>query len=581
MDSGKIRTLLPVALALVAGLLFPRAAAQEPAASASFTLSLVGTNDLHGGILPRDGRGGLALLSGYVNNLRAARAKDGGAVLLVDGGDMFQGTLESNLSEGAVVVSAYNALGYAAVAVGNHEFDFGPVGPAATPQQPGDDPRGALKARASEAHFPFLAANLIDTATGATVSWPNVMPSTLVDVGTVKVGIVGALTSRALTATIATNVQDLRVAPLAAAIEAQAAALRARGATVVVLAAHVGASCTNFAVPTDLSSCDQGGEIFQVVRALPARSVDAVVGGHTHAGVGHQVQGIPISEAYSTGRAFGRIDLTIDRATKRVTASRSFAPRDLCARVDPGTTVCSPNGAPAQYEGAAVLSDPEIERLLEPAVASVAVLKASSLGVVLETPITRGNARDSALGNLFVDAFLSSAPGIDVALNNTAGGLRADLPAGPLTYGRLFEVFPFDNVLVRFHLTGAELRKLFAAQLQQRRGPVGVGGLRVRAQCVAGAPVISIVRTSGVPVRDDERLVVVTTDFVVTGGDAILTPVTPPQGFELFGDTPLGRDVVADALRRRGGSLRADELVNPANPRWSYPGALPLDCTRS
>ena len=66
---------------------------------------------------------------------------------------MWQGTLESNLGEGAAVVDAYNAMGYTAAAVGNHEFDFGPAGPAAIPEQPGDDPRGALKLRIAEAQF--------------------------------------------------------------------------------------------------------------------------------------------------------------------------------------------------------------------------------------------------------------------------------------------------------------------------------------------------------------------------------------------------------------------------------------------
>ena len=87
-------------------------------ATGTLTLSIVGTNDLHGGILQRGDRGGLALLGGYLDNLRAARARDGGAVLLLDAGDMFQGTLESNLNEGAIVVAAYNALGYAAAAIG-------------------------------------------------------------------------------------------------------------------------------------------------------------------------------------------------------------------------------------------------------------------------------------------------------------------------------------------------------------------------------------------------------------------------------------------------------------------------------
>jgi len=222
----------------------------------TITLSIVGTNDLHGGIVAREGRGGLALFGGYVANLRAARARDGGAVLLLDGGDMFQGTLESNLAEGATVVAAYNALGYAAAAIGNHEFDFGPVGPAATPQSPADDPRGALKARAAEARFPFLAANIIDTTTNRPVAWPNVMPTTTVRVGGVRVGIIGVVTLGALSATIASNTNGLRIAPLVETIEAEGLRLRAAGADVVIVTAHAGGRCAAFDNPADLSSGD-------------------------------------------------------------------------------------------------------------------------------------------------------------------------------------------------------------------------------------------------------------------------------------------------------------------------------------
>jgi 5'-nucleotidase len=213
--------------------------AVEPVAPA-ITLSIVGTNDLHGGILQRGDRGGLALLGGYVANLRAARARDGGAVLLLDAGDMFQGTLESNLNEGASVIAAYNALRYAAVAVGNHDFDFGPVGPPATPQEPDDDPRGALKARAAEASFPFLAANLIDEATGQPVNWPNITPSTTVMAAGLRVGIIGVMTARALSGTIAANIGGLRVAALAETIAAEARRLRADGASIVVVTSHAG-----------------------------------------------------------------------------------------------------------------------------------------------------------------------------------------------------------------------------------------------------------------------------------------------------------------------------------------------------
>src|SRR6478736_3680424 len=274
--------LLPVLAALVIGCTSGARRLPIAPAGQTITLSIVGTNDLHGGILQREDRGGLALLGGYLANLRAARARDGGAVLLIDGGDMFQGTLESNLTEGSAVVAAYNALGYTAAAIGNHEFDFGPAGPASTPQRADDDPRGALKARAAEASFPFLAANLIDVATGRPVDFRNVKPSTVVTAAGVRVGIVGVMTTRALVTTIAANVRGLRVAPLAETIEAEARRLRAGGATVIVVAAHAGGRCTDFSNPRDLSSCDPNDEIIPVARALPPGLVDVIVAGHTH-----------------------------------------------------------------------------------------------------------------------------------------------------------------------------------------------------------------------------------------------------------------------------------------------------------
>src|SRR5207249_1499495 len=118
--------------------------APTPATPARVTISVVGTNDRHGRIEA------LPALGGYLANLRRARAREGGAVVLLDAGDMFQGTLPSNANEGAAVVRAYNVLGYAAAALGIHEFDFGPVGPAVTAKNPGEDPRGALRARAKE-----------------------------------------------------------------------------------------------------------------------------------------------------------------------------------------------------------------------------------------------------------------------------------------------------------------------------------------------------------------------------------------------------------------------------------------------
>lgn len=549
------------------------------------TLSLVATNDVHGGLLPRDGRGGVETLSGYLANLRAARQADGG-VLLVDAGDMFQGTVESNLGEGAPVVSAYNALGYAAAAIGNHEFDFGVVGPGVAPAGTSADLRGALKARAAEAKFPFLAANLIDTGTGRPVDWPNVGPSAVVEVAGVRVGVIGVMTIGALSATLATTVGGLRVAPLAATIVSEAASLRTRGANVIVVAAHAGGRCTRFDDPRDLSSCDTAdAEIVRVIQQMPQGTVDLIASGHTHSGMAHEVDGTIVMQAFSGGAAFSRADLVIDRVTMRVVNKRVFPPRDLCARVFAGTTRCDPAAArdrslvTAEYEGQPIRPDSAIARVIAPAVERAKSHAADPLGVILETPIRRALVgTESPLGNLFTDAMLGAVPEAEVAINNTRGGLRADLAAGPLTYGRLYEVFPFDNRLVRLELTGAALRRVFETQLQQNRSLPGIAGLRVAASCRSGRLALSMTRTGGGIVRDADRVVVATTDFLATGGDRILVPVMPRGGFPITSDLPIVRDAVAGWLEDRGGRLRADELINPAQPRWQYTGALPLRC---
>src|SRR5579883_300975 len=179
-------------------LLLPRAPRAEEVA-----ITILQTSDVHGHVEPERAeiplaggrtaaveRGGLALVGGYVANARAAAAARGAHVVLVDSGDMLQGTLVSNLGEGRAVVRAMNALGYAAAAVGNHEFDFGPVGPHAIAESPSEDPRGALAARAGEARFPWLTANIVD-ARGRPPGAPSVKRFTIVDVAGVKLGIVG------------------------------------------------------------------------------------------------------------------------------------------------------------------------------------------------------------------------------------------------------------------------------------------------------------------------------------------------------------------------------------------------------
>jgi 2',3'-cyclic-nucleotide 2'-phosphodiesterase (5'-nucleotidase family) len=531
-------------------------------AAALVVISVVGTNDLHGQIRA------LPILGGYLANLRSMRERDGG-VLLVDAGDMWQGTLESNLDEGAPVVRAYDLLRYDAVAIGNHEFDFGPQGPAATVGEGDGDPRGALRARASTASFPFLMANVVEASTGQRPAWENVVPATIVDVAGVAVGLIGLTTIDTAETTIAANFAGLEVLPLAPVVLEQAADLRARGAAAVVLVAHAGGRCTAFDDPEDLSSCDLDHEVFALVASLPAGTVDVVVAGHTHAAVAHRASGVAIIESLSHGRAFGRVDLHVDRRTGEVVDARVFPPQSLCA-AGRGET-CETH----EYAGQPVSPDRRVADAIAPALARAADLEAEALSVVLTTPIPRAYDRESPLGNVVTD-LMRIARGADVGVTN-GGGLRADLPEGPLTYGALYEALPFDNRLAHLRMSAEVLARVIVQNLGRGRSILSISGVRVEARCRDGELEVQLRDRKGRLVSKTRVLHVVTSDFLATGGDGTFGPAVDPSTVTFETELPL-RDVLADHLRERGGTLSASQAFDPEHPRLRYPGDRPVSC---
>ncbi|HSR96525.1 MAG TPA: 5'-nucleotidase C-terminal domain-containing protein [Kofleriaceae bacterium] len=544
------------------------APAAAPAAK-PITLTILGTNDLHGA-LDR-----LPLLAGFIANVRAARAADGGGVVLVDGGDMFQGTLESNLSEGADVVRAYNQIGYTAVAFGNHEFDYGPVGPHAVAS--GDeDPRGALKARVSEAKFPFVVSNIADAATGAHLAWPNVVPSLVVEVAGVKVGVIGATTEATPHTTMPANFAGLQMTPTAQAITEQAAALRGKGAQVIVATMHIGAACKSFDNPDDSSSCDKNDELFRLLAALPKGTVDVIVGGHTHAGIAHRLEGVAVIESFASGRAFGRVDLQIGPDGK-VAGVHIDKPHWMCEVDKDGTPVPVSACAPGDYEGKPVVADPAVQRIVDEAVAKAAERRKEKLGVTVSQIIKRAWAVESAEGNLFCDLMLAARPDAQVALTN-GGGLRADIPAGELTYGQLFEAIPFDNRFAIVEVTGDELQRLVTTNLRRGGAILSWGGLAARARC-AGDKLDVRIRVAGKPLDPKRRYKIVTSDFLASGGNGVFPPLKLPEKATQVTETII-REAFRDVLRGWKGKATLDpaKLYAPTARRLDYEGTRPLAC---
>jgi 2',3'-cyclic-nucleotide 2'-phosphodiesterase (5'-nucleotidase family) len=545
---------------------------EQASAARQFTLSVLSTTDLHGHLetLPR--------IAGFISNVRKARAADGGAVLVLDGGDMFQGELASNLNEGAAVVAAYNQIAYDAVTVGNHEFDFGPTGPAVIPKK-GQNPRGALQARAAEANYPFLAANTLDKVTGLPFSAPNIKPAVIVDVNGVKVGLIGVLTLEATQSILVPVFDGLKLGAIDEAIRRQALLLRdkakaikAQGATIVIAVAHAGGNCSRFDNPDDLASCDHNAEIFEVARKLEPGLVDAIIGGHTHQKVAHRVNGIPIIQGGKNGESLARLDLTVDRAGGKVLNSSLKPPVEICRR-SAGASSCENT----TYEGQPIINDPQVARIVEAAFQVSNTRRNELIGVELLSPVERakGKNTESALANLVADLMRKARP-VDIAITH-AGGLRADLPAGPLKYGAVYETYPRDSTFAIATLSGRQLKAAIAKNLS---GPTGllfsISGARVEAECRGDALAITIWDKQGKLIEDTTNSVVATNTLLALGSEGTFGDIN----WTVEDDPPI-REEIIQVLRAQGGSITAREtaLYDVKNPRIAISSELPVKCT--
>ena len=537
--------------------------AVAPVRPATIHLTLVGTNDVHGWVMTQRDQfpqgeiryGGVAPFAAY---LKILRDENPGGVVLVDGGDLFQGTLMSNVTEGAVVIDAFNLLGYDAAAIGNHEFDYGPVG-AVSAAQIGMDAFGALRARIVQAKFPLLSTNIYEASSGLRPAWLPGDGTTIIERKGVKIGILGLTTPQTPTTTLPINVASLKFKALTAEAMTAAKRLRAAGADLVIAAIHAGGKCIDNEHHHDTSSCDtESGEVFEMMRNIPPGTLDAVVAGHTHAQMSHVVNGTPVIESWALGRFFGLIDLQLDPVTKKVLPEQTQLQSgiEVCESVDEVTQTCevkklkanadAVKPVPARFHGKTIVPDPEVAAALEPAARQVAELQNRDLGFQLPETMGRSYENESALGDFLADS-LRSMCHADVAMLNP-GGLRADLKKGPLKYGAVYEVMPFDNAVATLDLTGEQLQRLLHAAYGSKKGVFQVSGLEVK---LTRCPLVNRLREAtlnGKAIEAGSHYRVVMPDFLARGGDGlapVLATIEPRQ---------------VDLGEQRGSNLR-DELV--------------------
>jgi len=554
-------------------------------------LTILGINDFHGAVLDRPVgapmntplQGGAAMLSTYI---AAVRAQNPGGVLVVDAGDMLQGPLLCNHFEGLPVADVYNHLGVAAAAVGNHEFDYGPLGEATLPG-PDDAPFGALEAFTARADFPLLSANMVPA------EWPlprGVQPHLLVEVAGVQVGLVGLSTPTTPTQTRVERVAGIRFDPLGPALASSVTTLRAQGAEVIVVLGHLDGGCLTDERGVSPMQCQPDGELVEVLAAA-AGEVDAMVLGHRHHWLANEVEGVAVVEAGSRGQALSVVELFVDPVTRRVDRSRTVVPPPLPvseAVAAPGDDVPGAPWTRAMFAGEEVFPDPQVDALLAPYLAEVEALCAEPLATAA-VPIGRARG-ESAAGNLVADAMRASRGGVDVAIINS-GSLRQDMAAGEIGLCDVLAMFPFDPAMVELQVTAAELESILEFLTSGAHSPPQVSGLRLVLDAGPGEArdldgdgdsqtwerdrLLTVLDGQGRPLAADRTYRLLLTDYIVARpGDAqFVFGRIPPERITPLDDRV--RDALLTTLQAHPRPLGQDggwPLPDPFHPRISEKG---------
>ncbi len=550
----KLATVLLVAFALVL----------QTACKPDITLHVVATTDLHGYLLAQNNwkgktLGGVDVMSGYFNTAK----KQDGETLFLDSGDLFQGTLISNDTEGASVIKYYNYVGYTAAAIGNHDFDFGPVGPDTVPMHAGEDPLGALKARESQAKFPFLSANICsvdedphqcEDATDYRVA-SFVEPYLIKSVHNVQVGIIGLTTQETPETTMPQNVARLRFMPLTNALERFIPEMKKKGAQVIVVIAHSGGFC-------EKGKCETSDEIFRTLDNLSAttrNSIAIVLAGHTHNYLNKVYDGVPIMIEGSYGRSFGYTTLQFHAKNGSV----SVEDHQIIDFTRDGN-----------FLGERITPDAAASDLIAAEKADAEAVGDTVVGKTL-SPLKKG-LPESSMGDFMTDAFracyadTSCQKHADIAFQNN-GGIRSELDAGAITYGQIFQVMPFDNFMAILKLSGRKIHDLLTVWYQYQKGFPQISGIQI-AYSSSSEKTRVVVNDAGEtealpdpieeispPLHDDQIYTVVMSDFLATGGGGtgFITRSLKPAPFIDY--TRKQRDALVDYLK-----------INPSGVDYSH-----------
>lgn len=446
-------------------LLSARLRAQVPTSASGQrlqTISILHTTDLHGTILPTTNYEGVPDLGGFARCATQIRRWRGevGDHLLLDIGDLYQGSEVSHATRGQLMIKLLNHLGYHAWTVGNHEFDWG---------------HEVLLDAVQQSQMPVLGANFCieGTPTGfaeddpeipaAAQAWANLQPSFVQDFGNLRVGVFGVCTP-GLAAWLPAELRGaLEVFdPVEAATE-QVARLRGElGCQVVICCAHMG--LRGYAGSADDHANRIGG-------LIGVDGIDLILGGHTHQDFPHVDRGgVTFSQAGYWGISCGRADVTWDHERQKLHEIRC-------------QTQLMDNRYPL---------DPVVLELAGADLETSSARLQTPVGLLAEDLSVRFNLEQpSGVAQLLAEAIATALEAKGTVVDCVIHGTFTEdpEPAGPKTLEDAWRLVPYENAIVTLHPTVAQLKRIVQEAHRNQRNFFGLGvdlGARNRVLGITG-----------------------------------------------------------------------------------------------
>ena len=447
----------------------------------STTVTLLFTNDVESAYDPipafwledQDMIGGIAEMTTLIKEMRAEEPN----VFLFDSGDIFTGAL-AKLTQGRLAFELMITMGYDAMAIGNHEFEYG---------------HEVFAWQKNRAPFPVLGANFFykDTA------HPYAQAHAVIERNGIRIGVIGIMGQDAVSAIIPSFIAPLDVTVPVDAVQRSVDELRDE-VDLIVLLTHQGKTAP---MQTDAESDPRlQRDIDADIKLAGAVSgVDVLFAGHADAGtpepIVHEETGTIIMQTYGQATHLGYLQLTLNRDSRQIEAHDG-----RLIPVDPALYAPDPEilDKLSAYRGAY----PEIQAVVGKTAARM----------------NRRYIEESDVGHLFADAFVAATQA-DVAFVHS-GSLRKDLPGGEVRVVDLLDTYPFvDDVIVK-EMTGEQIRRALEQSFTLERGLLQVAGLQVAYDLrkPAGQRLVSM-RRNGAPVSDADRLRVAAPGFLAEGGD--------------------------------------------------------------